>query len=186
MKTISILLFSLLIAFKAVPVYGQSKFHVHVDYNYLLGLSEKSDYWTIKSGLNGFDINIAGMYDVNKRLSVGGGLGLEKLYDPAYTIIPVFAKIIYSPIRSTDKPYIYTKFGYGIGTRISNAGLLFNPGLGYKLKFREHFALNFILGYHFQSIRYDIVSYSGNGIIIDKKTDSNSRHSLSFGIGFIF
>jgi len=166
-------------------MYAQDKFHVHLDYNYLSGFYEKSDLWSIKSGLNGFDINITGMHDFNNRLSAGIGIGVEKLYDPAYTIFPVFVKISYSPIKSTEKPYVFTKLGYGIGTGTSNAGLLFNTGLGYKIKLRDHFGFNFMLGYHLQSIRYNMNFYSEEGAI-DTKVKHNYRQSFSLGLGFIF
>ncbi len=180
-------IFLFLITLNTFSVYGQEKFHIHLDYNYLLGFYEKSYFGTIKSGLNGFDVNIAGMCDFNKRLSAGIGVGAEKLYDPSYTILPVvFAKITYSPIRTTEKPYIYTKLGYGIETGISNAGLLLSTGLGYKFQLRKRFALNFMLGYHLQTIRYDITYYSDEGTITDVKRDNNTRHSLSGGVGFIF
>lgn len=186
MKTILKLLFVLVIASKTTFVCGQDKFHVHLDYNYLFGFYEKSDFWSIRSGLNGFDLNIAGMYDINKSLSVGMGVGAEKLYDPSYTILPVYAKVAYSPIQANERPYVFAKVGYGIGTGISNAGLLLNTGLGYKLQLRKLFALNFLLGYHLQSIRYDLTYYSDAGVISDVKKDHNTRHSLSGGIGFIF
>ena len=142
--------------------------------------------WTQTTELSGFDISISGMYDFTKRLSAGIGVGTEKLNTPNYTIIPVFVKVTYSPIRSTESPYIYTRLGYGIGTKYSNAGLLFNPGFGYKLKIRKHFGLNFMLGYHLQSIRYEMLSHSTTGVVVDRKTGSNNRHSLSLGLGFIF
>ncbi|MDR1203723.1 MAG: hypothetical protein LBL58_19105 [Tannerellaceae bacterium] len=186
MNSIFKLLLVLFLVLKATQTYSQDKFHVHVDYNYLLGLYEKGDFWTIKSDLNGFDVNIAGMYDFNERLSAGIGIGAEKLNTPEYTIFPVFAKVAYSPIRSTEKPYVFTRLGYGIGTKISNPGFLFNPGIGYKLMLRKHFGFNFMLGYHCQSVRYDIVVYNDEGAIAAKRTGLNSRHSLSFGIGFIF
>ncbi|WP_080903551.1 hypothetical protein [Parabacteroides sp. Marseille-P3160] len=186
MKTILKSLFVLIIVLKTVLACGQDKSHVHIDSNYLLGLYEKSDFWTIKSGLSGFDFNIAGMYDINRRLSAGIGVGVEKLYDPSYTILPVFVKVAYSPIRANERPYVFAKVGYGIGTGISNAGLLLNTGLGYKLQLRKLFALNFLLGYHLQSIRYDLTYYSDAGVISDVKKDHNTRHSLSGGIGFIF
>jgi hypothetical protein len=186
MNTAAKLLFVLFFVLKATQTYSQDKFHVHVDYNYLSGFYEKGDFWTIKSGLSGFDINIAGMYDFNERLSAGVGISAEKQYDPEYTIFPVFAKVAYSPIKSTEKPYVFTRLGYGMNTKISNPGLLFNPGLGYKLMLRKHFGFNFMLGYHFQSIQYDIIVYNDEGVTVSKKTGLNSRHSLSFGIGLIF
>jgi len=98
----------------------------------------------------------------------------------------MFVKISYSPIRLIEKVYVYTKLGYGIETEISNGGFLFNPGLSYKLNLHKFFNFNFMLGYHLQSIRYDILYHEKEGAIIDKKTGHNYRHSLSFGMGLIF
>lgn len=179
-------IFILIITFNTILIKGQDKFNIHVDYSYLYGFLENGDLWEINSGLNGFDINISGMYDINKHLSAGAGIGVEKLYDPSYTVFPIFMKVDYYPFKSTRKPYIYTKFGYGIGTEISNAGILFNSGLGYEINFLKHFGVNFMLGYHLQSIRYEIITFYEPEIISDTKIGHNNRHSISFGIGFVF
>jgi hypothetical protein len=179
------LLSVVIILLNATPARGEDKFHIHLDCNYLSGLYEKGAFFSSKSGLSGFDLNLAGMYDINKRLSVGAGFGVEKLAKPWYMIFPVFAKALYSPLRTTDRPYVFTKLGYGIGTGYSNAGLLFNPGVGYRIMFGKHFGINFMLGYHLQSVRYDICIYEDeyrNHTV----TTHNNRHSLSFGAGFIF
>jgi long-subunit fatty acid transport protein len=186
MNTIFKLLFVLFLVLRATQTYSQDKFHVQADYNYLAGFYERGDFWTIKSGLSGFDINVAGMYDFNERLSVGAGIGAEKQYSPEYTIFPVFAKVAYAPVQSTKKPYVFAKLGYGISTKISNPGFLFNPGIGYKLMLRKHFGFNFMLGYHCQSVQYDIIVYNDEGTTIAQKTGLNTRHSLSCGIGLIF
>lgn len=181
-----LILFILFAVFRVTPSHSRDKFHFHIDYNYLWGLHEKNNLENIESGLNGFDLNISGMYNINKRLSTGIGIGVEKLYNPMYTIFPIYAKIVYNPFLSTERPYIYSKLGYGIGTEVSNAGLLFNTGVGYKHMFRKHFGINFMVGYHLQGIRYEAIDYSENGVFSTKKANNNYRHSLSFGTGFIF
>jgi long-subunit fatty acid transport protein len=163
---------------------GEDKIHVQLDYNRLFGICEKSDFWSIdgsKYQLSGFDLNLTALYSINKRLSVGAGMSAEKLYNPSYTAFPVFAVINYAPLRIT-KPYLFAKAGYSIGTKISNPGFIGSTGVGYKLKFREHFGLNFMLGYHLSQIKYDITS--SDNIIIDKR--SLYRHSIALGIGFVF
>lgn len=175
-----------LILLQTVSTNAQNKLHFGLDWSYLQGVSEKGDLWHIKSGLSGFDLSLTGMYDINKRLSAGIGVGVEKLYDPAYTIFPVFTKIVYSPLRSSEKPFIFTKIGYGIGSNISNAGFLFNPGLGYKFPLRQHFAICVLLGYHLQSVRYEINSYSSVASVVDSYTSHNNRHSISLGVGLVF
>ncbi|MDR2969490.1 MAG: hypothetical protein LBV32_07805 [Tannerellaceae bacterium] len=184
MKIFLNILTVVIILLSATPARGEDKFHIHLDYNYLLGLYEKGAFLGGKSKLSGFDIHLAGMYDINKRLSLGAGVGVEKLANPWYTIFPVFAKALYSPLSTTDKPYVFTKLGYGIGTEYSNAGLLFNPGVGYRIMFRKHFGINFMLGYHLQSVRYDVFIEDGIGSYAIPT--HNNRHSLSFGVGFIF
>lgn len=186
MNTIIKTVLILLVACKTIPSCGQKSFHFQFEYNYLHGFYEKNLFWDKKSGMSGFDFNLTGMYDFSERVSVGAGVGIEKLYEfPTYTIFPVFSKITYSPLRQTVNPYIYTRIGYGIGTNISNPGLLFNPGIGYKLRIRKHFNLNFMLGYHLQAIRYDVVMYDDSAVI-SKTTDNSKRHSLSAGIGIVF
>jgi long-subunit fatty acid transport protein len=168
-----------------ITVNAQDKVHIHLDYNRLIGIYEKSDFWSINGSeysLSGFDLSITGMYSINKRLSAGVGFGAEKLYEPNYTLFPVFANATYAPLNRYLNPYIYTKIGYGIGTKISNPGLIFSPGVGYKIKFREHFGLNFNIGYHLTQIKYDI-TYED---VLVLGTRSNYRHSLVMNFGFIF
>ena len=62
----------------------------------------------------------------------------------------------------------------------------FNSGLGYEINFLKHFGVNFMLGYHLQSIRYEIITFYEPEIISDTKIGHNNRHSISFGIGFVF
>jgi hypothetical protein len=187
MKSIFKLSFVVFLFLNSVQLYGQDKFHVHLDYNYLAGFYEKGDLWTIKSGLSGFDINLVGMYNVSDRLAAGAGIGAEKLYGPPeYTLFPVFAKVTYAPLRRTAKPYVFTRLGYAFGTKISNPGLLLSPGIGYTCMLRKRFGFNFMLGYHLQSVRYDMFFEIDNGEVLAKTTSSNFRHSLAAGIGFIF
>ncbi|GHT30116.1 hypothetical protein AGMMS49574_08820 [Bacteroidia bacterium] len=164
---------------------AQDKIHIHLDYNHLFGVYEKSDFWSINGteySLSGFDLSLTGMYSFNKRLSAGLGVSAEKLYNPSYTIFPVYAMVTYAPLKNYLNPYIYTKVGYGIGTKISNPGLILSPGIGYMLKFRDHFALNFNLGYHLTQIKYDI-TYEDLFVLA---TQSNYRHSIILSLGLIF
>jgi len=170
----------------SIMIYGQKKVNICVDYDYLVGLNEKGDFWNIKSGLNGFDLNLSGLYNFSNQLSAGVGIGVEKLYDPSYTIFPIFTKVTYSPFKSFLKPFVFAKIGYGIGTKISNSGLLFNPGFGYKFQLSKCLGLNLAIGYHFQSILFDIVTYSEDGTVKLKEQASNHRNSLSFGVGLVF
>jgi long-subunit fatty acid transport protein len=164
---------------------AQDKVHIHLDYNHLFGIYEESDFWSIngmKYSLSGFELGLTGMYSINKRLSTGLGVSAERLYSPDRTLFPVYGIVTYAPLNSYLNPYIFTKVGYGIGTKISNPGLIFSPGIGYKLKFREHFGLNFHLGYHLTQIKYDI-TYE-DLIILD--TRSIYRHSIALSLGLIF
>ncbi|OAV64025.1 hypothetical protein Barb6_03420 [Bacteroidales bacterium Barb6] len=71
--------------------------------------------------------------------------------------------------------------GYGFDTKISNSGALFSIGIGYKHKFRSHLGLNVTLGYHYKQTGYDV-------LLNDTKfaNGNNDRHSIAFGLGFIF
>ena len=182
MKPILVLFF----IFLTTTIFGQKKVSLYADYNYLIGLNEKGNFWNIKSGLNGFDINLSGLYNFSNQLSAGIGVGVEKLYDPSYTIFPIFSKVTYSPFKSFLKPFVVAKIGYGIGTKISNPGLLFNPGFGYKFQLCKSFDLNLSIGYHFQSILFDVITYSDDGSVILKEQTSNQRNSLSLGVSLVF
>lgn len=190
----------LILCFLLVPsaVRSEDRIHVHVDYNHLFGLYEKYKYWTINGfeySMNGFDLGITGMYTVNRRLSAGVGIAAGRLSNPGYTFFPVYATVNYAPLKRTVKPYLFVKTGYAVRTKISNPGLLFSSGIGYKLKFREHFGLNFTLGYHLTQLMNDMAIYEvidyGDGIFVLNDTgviDRSAvfRHSVALGVGFVF
>lgn len=176
---------------------SEDRVHIHVDYSQLFGLYEKNKYRSINGfeySMGGFDLEITGMYTVNRRLSAGVGIAAGRLSNPGYTIFPVYATVNYAPLRKTVKPYLFVKTGYVTKTKISEPGLIFSSGIGYKLKFREHFGLNFTLGYHLTHIMhdtdmYDVIYYDDGSFVLDYTgTDRSAmfRHSVALGVGFVF
>jgi hypothetical protein len=180
MKWFLFIIFTLLLN---TQIKGEDKIHVYLGYENLVGLYEKSSFlgYSTTNSLSGFDLNITGMYDLNKRLSIGIGTTIEKLYNPHYTTFPIYSIANYSPLKTYLKPYVFGKIGYGINSKKSNPGVLLETGIGYKRMFHQHFGLNFTLGYHFRTIEYDVTIDN-----IKVSTESNYRHSIALGFGFIF
>jgi long-subunit fatty acid transport protein len=183
--------------FISLTARSEDKIHIHLDYNQMFGLYEKYKYWSIngfKHSMGGFDLGITGMYDVNRCLSVGAGMAAGVLGDQGYIIFPVYATAHYAPLKRSVKPYLFVKTGYLAKTAISEPGVLFSTGIGYKLKFREHFGLNFTLGYQFTSTMHEIEIYDLIGYddiftfwgVVDTDRSAVYIHSVSLGLGFVF
>jgi long-subunit fatty acid transport protein len=176
---------------------SEDRIHVHLDYNQLFGFHENYKYWSASGfnhSLSGFDLGITGMYTVNRRLSAGAGVALGRLHNPGRTYIPVYATLHYAPFTKSVRPYLFVKAGHLAGTKISETGTFFSTGAGYKIKFREHFGLNFTLGYHFVHMMHEIRIYNATGsdgtfIYLEDAGINRSaayRHSVALGAGFIF
>ncbi|OAV71118.1 hypothetical protein Barb4_00867 [Bacteroidales bacterium Barb4] len=143
--------------------------HAYLGYNHVFGVSAYTE--------GGFYFNFAGIYDVNRRLSAGAGINAEKIKF-RHSAFPVYGTVRYSPLNNHLEPYVFANIGYAVGSDISNPGILFIPGIGYKVMLRKHFEFNFTLNYSLRGYNYS------------KKTDgfkSNEYdHSIGLGAGFIF
>ncbi|MDR0746031.1 MAG: hypothetical protein LBF17_06020 [Mediterranea sp.] len=159
-----------------------------VDYHYNLGVSERGDlYNTTRSGLKmyGNSIHLYGLYNINNRLSVGAGAGLDRYENTGHNTLPLFLTGHYVPIISIPHAYAYTNLGYAIPGSTFTEGMLLDLGIGYRKMFRRHFGMNFQFGYNLKQLKGEVL------FIDDKekmKTSDYSqwRHSLAFGVGFIF
>lgn len=158
----------------ARPAFCQSKVYVALDFRHTLAFSEISSSGYKISDLSeryGNSLRLTAMCRISPRVAAGVGFGSE-LYEP-FNSFPVFATVYYSPLKTHLPAYLYSNAGYAIDTSNSAEGYLFDLGVGYKKMFRRHFGLNFQMGYNFKQF--------------GSPSDYHfSRHSFSFGFGFIF
>lgn len=179
--------------FVSAALYSQNEFYtpkvrIILDYHYNLGFSERGDLYNVtRSDLKmyGNSIRLYGLYNINTRLSVGAGAGLDRYENTGHNTLPLFLTCHYAALPSVPRVYGFTYLGYAIGSSNFTNGMLFDLGIGYKKMFRRHFGMNFQLG-------YNLKQFEGETLFFDNKEDlhainySQWRHSLSFGIGFIF
>ena len=163
---------------------AQSKFQVNLDYRYMLGLSEKGDVWDFSRKdvkMYGNALRLSCLYSLSSQVAVGVGIGADRYETPAYNTLPVFATVHYNP--NINVPiYLFYDAGYSFETETAVSGFLTDIGIGYKHMIKNHFGLNFQMGYNLKQFNGKIYNFeTGNNI-----SCTQTRHSLTFGIGFIF
>lgn len=171
-----------------------SRFQVLVDYHYFFGLSQKVGKYATwrRSDMNmyGHSLRLTGMYAFTPRLAAGAGIGTDNYVNGGFHTVPVFAAFRYAPFRAALSPYVFTDIGYAIDTSVSDNGVLWELGVGYKRMFRKHFGMKFEAGYSLQQIRLTeknfILIPDGDGNYPSVSPFSMFRHSLLLGIGLVF
>ncbi len=174
---------TLVVLLLSVSSYGQNKIIYQVEYNHLFGIRE-TGVWDIERGLNGFDINVTSLYNVNESLALGLGIGALQLRSPEYTMVPIFTKAVLAPFKRDKRPFLYTKLGYSVGISNSKGGFLINPGVGFRVQMLENISLDFLLGYCLQTINvYLTEPFDSSKVILD---GNNMRRSISLAFGVTF
>ena len=184
-----IILLLIVAGFFVSPSIAQSKFHVLFDYHYNLGLYETASNKNItRSELNmyGNSLHLSALYNINNRLALGAGVGVDRYDNPGYNTLPIFATVHYAPLTKLPNVYAYTNLGYSIGGDNFYSGMVWDLGAGYKWMFSKHFGLNFQLGYDLKQFRGTPDYTIKNNELEYIGTRSDFRQSLSFGLGLIF
>lgn len=172
---------------------AQSKFQLHLDYQYLWGVSQKmGDYGTLHRSdakMGGSSYGISGIYSLNRQWAAGAGIKADCYTNPDGTMYPLYATVHYSPLSSQPNAYAYANLGYALGLGDANKGVTSGLGIGYKWMLRKHFGLKFTMGYNLQQIKVpqeDVFIFDGTDIINPDKGVSMWRHSFTVGFGFVF
>ncbi len=176
---ISVLLFLCISVLQA-----QSKFQVILDYRYMLGLSEHGDVMDLsrkEAKMYGNALRLSCLYSLFSQVATGIGVGADRYEIPSYNTLPVFAIVHYNPNKNIPF-YLFGDTGYSFEMGSAVSGFLMDMGVGYKLLIKRNFGLNFQVGYNLKQF---------NGEIYDLEIENNisctqTRQSLTFGIGFIF
>ncbi len=164
---------------------NEAKFHLILDQKLMLALCEKGDAGNFSRSeidADGVSLRLSGVYSFLPRLAAGIGIGAEAYSHGSF---PVFATIHYKLFKNNSF-FLFGNGGYAFKTENTVSGLLAEAGLGYKKMFKKHFGLNFHIGYHLKQFNLDTAN--DNLFIIHKETrpGTQTRHSLSFGVGLIF
>ncbi|NDV57709.1 hypothetical protein [Bacteroides sp. 519] len=192
MKT-KLLLFAFLLfnlsGVNAQKVQNLPKVQFVLDYHYNLGIIERGDLYNINRSdyhMYGNSLRLSALYNLNPKLALGAGIGLDRYEAIGHNTLPVFATCYYSPLTKLPRAYVYSNLGYAIGNETHfTRGMLFDLGIGYRKMFKKHFGLNFQIGYNLKQFRGDRLNWWDTDEIVVEKY-SQFRHSLSIGFGFIF
>lgn len=173
----------LLLMYSVQDLSSQSRFHIELDYHYMVGLAEKGeivDYNRDLFQLYGNSLHISGIYKLSDAFSTGVGIGADRYESPGYNTFPVFATLQYFPLQTIPSGYVYTDVGYALNRSTTIPGFLCNLGIGYKHMFRKHFGLKAQLGYNYKHLKNSTL------FLDDNQFYSTYRHSINIGLGIIF
>ena len=171
---------------------AQSKFHIDLDYHNNIGLSENMfghNYGPSDFNMGGHSLRLGARYDVAEKLSVGGGIGLDRYTGDDFNTMPIYATLRYKPFKKLAGAYAFTDLGYAIDPSFGDfhKGFTGKLGVGYTINLAKNFGLNFQVAYDYKDFRnvwYGYISTESNMPIF---YESNAtRHSLSLGVGVTF
>lgn len=187
-----------LVAFTATGVMAQSKLHFDVDYHYNLGLSQRwlgTSHGRDEYKMGGHSLRFTTRYDVTPKLSAGVGVGLDRFTEPDCNTLPIFATLRYKPLPKLQNAYAFTDLGYAIGSSDFSPGFTGRLGVGYALPLGKRFGLNFQVVYGLNTFREEMSYYSIVWNAVSKSSElvydgsyknTQTRHSISFGVGVTF
>lgn len=170
--------------------WGQSRFHIDVDYHYNLGLSEKFMGTSLnrnKYKMGGHSIHLSPRYDISPLWSAGIGIGLDRYTELDYNTLPIFATVRYRALKKIPDVYAFTDLGYAIKAGDYTKGFTGSLGIGYTYMLAKHFGVNVQIAYNLKRFT-DISTYIYNAESGESSfsKEKSTRHSLSFGIGLTF
>lgn len=120
---------------------------------------------------------------LNNYLFIGGGAGTNYYTDSNYDLftIPVFANVRgYIPVKSSVRPFVDLKTGYGICTKSEiKGGTYFNATAGIEI---SNFTIG--IGYSSQVFSIDGVSDDYYHISVDDYSFSSGGLTLNLGVSF--
>ncbi|MCM1504640.1 MAG: hypothetical protein NC127_05540 [Muribaculum sp.] len=171
-----------------------SKIHVGVDYKYTLGITERIYGTTFTRNdfdMHGNTVSICAMYDINKMFTIGIGIS-ACIYEPEPNTVPVYATFRYRPFDSAHLKnlYSFTSLGYGIPADDDDtlsSGIMADIGFGWQKFFRQHFGVNFQIGYSFHQFhRNDSYIWVDDSEKWQYHKSSGGYNSLLIGFGLVF
>lgn len=203
-KIIKIAIMALILHSTNVVCNAECKLHPEIEIGRLIGIIEYSKltydqkttkHQTIQAG-NNLTSNRAHLnliYKFSPRISAGLGSGLDAYNCPSYNTMPIFASLSYYPIISKS---LFTTTNIGYSICISDdfyKGYLFDLGLGYQFKFKEHFGLKLKLYYNVKQFIYNNAYCNYNQTLPNKEVPSmveyktnNWRHSIGSSVSLTF
>jgi opacity protein-like surface antigen len=135
----------------------------------------------------GYSLNHTVSYQLDRRLSIGVGGGVDNYYkQDGYNIIPVFVELKSFLLARNESPFVALRGGYAfasndeeIGQIRADGGWMINPTVGYRLSGGD-FMVDLFIGVKVQKSDYEYLSGE------TRVTDDIRYNRLDIGIGFMF
>lgn len=190
MRRIRLMTTLLIFCMSIIAAHSQSKVNVLLDYHYQLGIAEKGYHKITRSDskMYGNSLHLTVLYNINKQVSTGLGIGADRYEKPGYNTFPLYASLHFSPLKKFLNLYTYTNIGYAIFDKTDiYQGVMWDLGVGYKKMFKKHFGINVQLGYNLKQFKdVDYYIYDSKNEEFKNERRNNIRNSLSMGVGLIF
>ena len=145
------------------------------------------------------------LYDLNKHMSIGAGLGVTHSFKQEMWQLPLFGTLRYKPWSTQPYTYLYTDLGWTLTNAESPSGdgisgPMFNLGIGKSFSIGKKNRLDLKIGYHLlhykYEYRYDDIGYfffeqdalSQHNVNSSELYQqlSTTLHNLQLSVGFVF
>ena len=160
------------------------QFHPALEVNYAIGGLINSDNFVFKNGLG---LHAIADFEFHEKVYAGIGVGYEQLGEDR--LLPIFMDLKAFLKKSKRSAYFTGQLGYALmwNNDLANynsytytGGILFSPGVGYKLPLENAGTVMFNVSYRQQ---YGGIEYESGG---ENYTDRLSFTLLAFKIGYLF
>ncbi len=150
--------------------------------NYSPGIGNvKIDDYTVKNEDNSFGFRTVNGYQLNKHLSLGIGVGIDK-YKNA-TLLPLTLDARVTVLEGSVSPVFTANVGYAIGLNAVKGGLVINPQIGIKAYITKNVAYLFNVGYKWQAQEATYSLYPNDN---NPKTENVYFQFRTLSTGFAF
>ena len=144
-----------------------------------------------KAEYGGNTIMLYELYDLNKHMSIGAGLGVTRSFTQEMWQLPLYGTLRYKPWNTQPYTYLYTDLGWTLTNAESPSGdgisgPMFNLGIGKSFSIGKKTRLDLKLGYHLLHYKYE---YQTNDININDELSckaSSTLHNLQLSVGLAF
>lgn len=117
--------------------------------NFNIGIGETTiDKNTIANSNNSYGIRTINGYQVNNKLFMGFGLGIEKFSNNSYLPFTIDARISF--LKRSLRPVFIASAGYAVGINNTRSTFVINPQIGLKKYITKNIAYFLSFGYRLQ------------------------------------
>lgn len=175
---------------------GRTPYYDFVDNQLVFkGISEYEDTYN-KSIFDKFEyggntVMFYELYDLNKRMCIGAGLGLTYSFTQEMWQLPLYGTLRYRPWSTQPYTYLYTDLGWTLTNAESPSGdgisgPMFNLGIGKSFSIGKKTRLDLKLGYHLQQYKYEWHYDVTDNVEEMRCNMKEALHNLELSVGLAF